>query len=204
MRAIAYSVRGFERIAFDDANKAHLHQLTYVAAPLNQTTIRLAEGYEALIPSLNDPLDGAMLQLLAKCGVSLIALRSAGYNNLDIAAAERLRMKAVYVPRYTPHAAAEHVFALTLALLRNIPRAWQRVRDLNFDVEGLVGTQLEGRTFGVIGLGKIGRVVAGIAKGFGCEVVASDAQASPESAPCPLLTLEDCFLRAMLSLCMRH
>jgi D-lactate dehydrogenase len=191
MKAILYSTRHFERVAFDRANGGGLHQLTYIAAPLNPTTARLAEGSGALLPSLNDVVDVAMLQLLEKYGIKLIALRSAGYNNLDVAAAERLGIQAVYVPVYTPHAAAELVFALTLALLRKIPRACQRVRDLNFDVEGLVGTQLEGRTFGLIGLGKIGRVVARIAQGFGCKVIAFDPHANPKDAPCPLLALDD-------------
>lgn len=97
----------------------------------------------------------------------------------------------MYVPAYTPHAVAEHVFALTLALLRHIPRAYARVRDANFDVEGLIGTQLNSRRFGIVGLGKIGRVVADIAKGFGCEVITYDPYASPPQAPCPLLPLDE-------------
>ena len=162
MKAILYSVHPFERIAFDRANSAHSHELTYLAAPLDPTTARLAEGSAAVIPSLNDIVDATLLQLLANHGVRLIALRSAGYNNLDVAAAERMGIRAVYVPAYTPHAVAEHVFALTLALLRHIPRAYARVRDANFDVEGLIGTQLNSRRFGIVGLGKIGRVVADI------------------------------------------
>jgi D-lactate dehydrogenase len=190
MKAAMYSVHRFERTAFDRANRDKIHEIEYLAAPLNAATARLAEGCEAVIPSLNDTVDKAVLQLLAEHGVKLIALRSAGYNNLDLAATASLGFKAVYVPVYTPHAVAEHVFALTLALLRHLPRAYQRVRDENFDVEGLVGTLLYERTFGIIGLGKIGRVVAGIANGFGCKVIACDPHADPQHAPCPLLPLD--------------
>jgi lactate dehydrogenase-like 2-hydroxyacid dehydrogenase len=153
-----YTVHRFERQAFDNANREGRHQIAYIAAPLDPTTVPLAEGCAAVIPSPHDGVDAATLQLLAERGVKLIALRSAGYNNLDLAAAARLGFKSVYVPAYT---VAELVFALTFALIRQVPRAYQRTRDENFTVEGLVGTQLNGRT---VGLGKIGRVVAGIAK----------------------------------------
>jgi D-lactate dehydrogenase len=123
-----------------------------------------------------------MVETLANLGIRLIALRSAGYNNLDLAAAVRRGLAVVYVPTYTPHSVAEHVFALTLALLRHVPRAVARTRDANFDVDGLVGTLLHGRTFGVVGLGKIGRVVTSIATGFGCTVVAHDPHANPPDA----------------------
>ncbi len=211
MRAILYSTHEFEREAFERAKSTPAHELTYLSAPLQATTAPLAKGHGAVIPSLNDKVDAAMLQLLANDGVRLIALRSAGYNNLDLAAARQFGLKAVYVPAYTPHAVAEHVFALTLALLRHIPRAYQRARDEDFNVDGLVGTQLNGRTFGIVGLGKIGRVVAGIAQGFGCRVVASDPHANPQQAPCPLLPLEELLaqshiisLHAPLTAATRH
>jgi len=108
MRAIIYSVHPFERIAFDRANSAHIHELTYLAAPLDPITARLAEGYVAVVSSISDIVDATMLQLLANHGFRLIALRSAGYNNLDVTAAERMAIRAVYVPAYTPHAVAEH------------------------------------------------------------------------------------------------
>jgi D-lactate dehydrogenase len=95
------------------------------------------------------------------------------------------------VPAYTQHAVAELVFALTLALIRHVPRAYQRTRDENFSVEGVVGTQLNGRTFGIVGLGKIGRVVAGIANGSGCKVIACDPHANPQRAPRPLVPLDE-------------
>ena len=108
-----------------------------------------------------------------------MALRCAGHNNLDLAAAAALGIQAVSVPSYTPNAVAEHVFALLLSMIRHIPRANARVRDGNFSVEGLVGTALHGRTFGIIGLGQIGRAVAAIAQGFGCRVLAFDPAPDP-------------------------
>jgi D-lactate dehydrogenase len=143
MKAILYDVHSYERAAFDRANDVKMHQLIYVSAPLDPTTARLAEGHPAVVPSLSDVVDEPILDALANLGVRLIALRSAGYNNLDVTAAARLGIKAVYVPAYTPHSVAEHVFALTLALLRHVPRAVARTRDANFEVEGLVGTLLE-------------------------------------------------------------
>jgi D-lactate dehydrogenase len=191
MKAAMYNVRSFERHAFDSANREKKHEIVYITAPLDATTVPLACGCAAVIPSINDRLDASILELLAQHGVKLIALRSAGYNNLDVAAAGRLGFKAVYVPAYTPHAVAELVFALTLALIRHVPRAYRRTRDEDFSVENLVGTQLSGRTFGNIGLGKIGRVVAGIANGFGCKVIGSDPHVDPRATQCPLVPLDE-------------
>jgi D-lactate dehydrogenase len=191
MKAIVYSTRGFEKHAFEKANSSNGHEFTYVTAALDATTAPLAKGHIAMIPSINDNVDASALKLLAQHGVKLIALRSAGYNNLDVDAAHRLGMKTVYVPSYTPHAVAEHVFALTLALLRNVHRAYQRTHDGDFNVEGLVGGQLHRRTFGVVGLGKIGRVVCDIAKGFGCRVIAYDPFLKPEQSSYALFALDE-------------
>lgn len=191
MKAILYSTHGFERHAFDKANSDRAHELTFVTASLEATTAPLAKGHVAMVPSINDNVDAGALELLAECGIRLIALRSAGHNNLDLVAARKLGMKAVYVPSYTPYAVGEHVFALTLALLRNIHRAYLRTRDGDFNVEGLVGGQLKGRTFGVVGLGKIGRVVCEIAQGFGCRVIAYDPFLKQEQSEYPLLPLDE-------------
>src|SRR5260370_37534553 len=147
-----YSVQRFERKVFDNANREGIHEIVYIAAPLDAMTVALAEGCAAVIPSPHDAVDAATLQLLAERGVKLIALRSAGYNNLDLAAATRLGFKAVYLPAYTPHAVAELVFALTLALIRHVPRAYQRTPDENFNVEGLIATHLNGHTFATLAL----------------------------------------------------
>src|SRR5260370_21511174 len=190
MRTILYSTHQFGRKAFDQANSTFGHALTYLSAQLEAATAPLAKGHAAVSPSVNDKVDAGTLQLLADYGVRLIALRSAGYNNLDLSATRQLGLKAVYVPAYTPHAVAEHVFALTLALLRHISRAYQRTREGDFNVEGLVGTLLHGKKSGMLGVGKIGRVVADIARGFASRALACDPHANPHHTPPPLPPLE--------------
>jgi D-lactate dehydrogenase len=111
--------------------------------------------------------------------VRLVLLRSAGFNHVDLAAAARLGLAVARVPAYSPHAVAEHTFALLLALVRKLPRAHARVRDGNFSLDGLVGTDLFGKTIGVVGTGQIGAVTAGIARGFGCHVLAVDPAPDP-------------------------
>jgi len=194
MKAVLFSAQPFERKAFAAAAAriGSPHEIAYVAAPLDATTAALAKGNEAVIPFVNDQLlDEALLTALAGNGVRLIALRSAGHNNLDIAAARRAGLTCVYVPSYTPHAVGEYVFALLLSLVRRVPRAVTRVRDGNFNIDGLVGSVLHGRTFGIVGLGKIGHVVAEIARGFGCRVIVSDPFADPATVPWPVLPLDD-------------
>ncbi len=143
-----------------------------------------------VVAFVNDHLDGATLRVLAEGGVRLVALRCAGYNNLDVTAARRFGLRVVNVPSYTPHAVAEHVFALILSIVRHIPRAYERVRDGNFSVDGLVGFNLHGKNFGIIGLGQIGRTVAGIAHGMGCRLVAYDPAAQSSDLPVEFLELD--------------
>jgi D-lactate dehydrogenase len=174
MRAAVFSTHGFERDALERANAQHGHELAFLEPRLDRSTVSLAEGFPAVVAFVNDSLDAAVLELLNKGGTRLIALRSAGFNNVDLAAARRLGFKVVRVPAYSPHCVAEHAFALLLALIRHIPQAYNRVRDENFSVEGLVGLELHGRTFAVVGAGRIGLSVARIAHGFGCKVIAVD------------------------------
>lgn len=176
MKAVVFTTHPFEQQAFERAREklGSSHSLTYVPEPLTAATAEAARGHDVVIPFVNDRLDAAMLRQLAGYGVKLIALRAAGHNNLDLAAAKQLGLASVYVPSYTPHAVAEHVFALTLSLSRFVPRAVNRVREGNFDIDGLIGTLIAGRTFGVVGLGRIGKVVAGIAEAFGCKVLYCD------------------------------
>ncbi|MGI4953162.1 MAG: 2-hydroxyacid dehydrogenase [Janthinobacterium lividum] len=173
MKALVTDTHGFDRDALTAAN-AGRHALTFAAPRLDAATAVLARGYDAVIPFVNDALDAGVLAVLAAGGTRLLALRCAGHNNLDLAAATRLGLRAVNVPFYTPDAVAEHVFALLLSMVRHIPRASARVRDGNFSVDGLVGFGLHGRCFGIVGLGRIGRAVAVIAQGFGCRVLAFD------------------------------
>ena len=141
---------------------------------LSSETALLADGSAVVCAFVNDELGRATLEILAARGVRLIALRSAGFNNVDLAAAAALGLRVVRVPAYSPHAVAEHTVALILALNRKIHRAYQRVRDGNFSLDGLLGFDLSGRAVGVVGTGIIGTTVIGILSGFGMCVLASD------------------------------
>ncbi len=141
---------------------------------LSAETAELARGCKAVCAFVNDNLDAACLQNLAASGVKLVALRCAGFNNLDLAAADHLGMNVTRVPAYSPHAVAEHAVALLLCLNRKIHRAYNRVREHNFALDGLVGFDLNGKTAGILGTGKIGRLAAGLLRGFGMRVMAYD------------------------------
>jgi D-lactate dehydrogenase len=156
----------------------------FVEARLEAATVALAAGSEAVCVFVNDRLDGETLQQLAAAGVRMVALRCAGFNHVDLAAARRLGLGVARVPAYSPHAIAEHAVALILALNRKLVRAAGRVRDGNFSLEGLVGFDLYGKTVGVVGTGKIGAVFARIMRGFGCILLGADP------APDPLLERE--------------
>lgn len=141
---------------------------------LTEASAMTAKGAEVVCIFVNDIVDRPCLEILAQTGVKLIALRCAGYNNLDLAAAKELNLKVTRVPAYSPHAVAEHTIGLLLSLNRKIFRAYNRVRDLNFSLKGLIGFDLCGKTAGIIGAGKIGRLVAQILHGFDAKVLVFD------------------------------
>lgn len=141
---------------------------------LDATNVASASGCRVVCVFVNDRLDRACLEVLKGLGVELIALRCAGFNNVDLAAARELGLRVVRVPAYSPYAVAEHAVALLMALNRKIHRAFSRVREMNFSLGGLVGFDLHGKTVGILGTGKIGRIAAQIFRGFGCEVLAYD------------------------------
>ena len=141
---------------------------------LNAETVLLAQGSQAVCVFVNDVLDAGVLERLAAAGIQLVALRSAGFNNVDLAAAKRHGITVARVPGYSPEAVAEHTVAMMLALNRNIHRAYARVREGNFALDGLLGFDIRRRTVGIVGTGKIGVAVARIMKGFGCGIVACD------------------------------
>jgi D-lactate dehydrogenase len=176
-----FSAKPYDRRFFDTANQGRRHTLTYLEPRLTKETASLAHGCDAVCAFVNDQLDAAVLELLAAGGTRLIALRSAGYNHVDRAAASRLNLTAVYVPRYSPHSVAEHTLALMLALNRKIHRAYNRVREGNFSIDGLLGFDFHGRCAGVVGAGKIGICVARILQGLGCRVLVYDPQPSNEA-----------------------
>jgi D-lactate dehydrogenase len=174
-----FDTRGYDRAAFEQANASFGHRLTYFEPRLTRDTAKLAAEHVSVCCFVNDRLDRPTLEVLHGLGVQLIALRSAGYNHVDLQSAERLGLVVVRVPEYSPHAVAEHAVALLLALNRKIHRAHARVRDWNFSLEGLVGFDLHGKTVGLVGTGRIGRVAATIFSGFGCRVIASDQHPDP-------------------------
>ncbi len=149
---------------------------------LSAQTASTAQGAKAVCLFVNDQADSACLAALAALGVKLIAMRCAGYNNLDLAAARKLGLAVVRVPAYSPHAVAEHTVGLLLTLNRKIHRAYNRVREMNFSLNGLVGFDLHGKTIGLVGTGKIGRIAAEIFRGFGTHVIAHDLSPSTEWA----------------------
>ena len=149
---------------------------------LSAETAAAAQGAQAVCVFVNDQADCACLEILATSGVRLLALRCAGFNNVDMASARALGLAVVRVPDYSPHAVAEHTVALLLTLNRKTHRAFNRVRELNFSLSGLVGFDLCGKTVGIIGTGKIGRIAAQIFRGFGCEVLAHDPFPAPDWA----------------------
>jgi D-lactate dehydrogenase len=154
--------------------------MDFLEARLTPDTARLAEGADAVCAFVNDDLGAEVLGRLAECRVRLVALRSAGVNHVDLAAAERLGLAIGRVPAYSPHAVAEHAMALILTLNRKTHRAYNRVREGNFELDGLMGFDLVGKTAGIVGTGAIGAALARILMGFGCRVLATDPRPDPD------------------------
>lgn len=179
MRVIVYSTRPYDREFLGQANAAARHELVFVEARLDEATAGAAHGAEAVCAFVNDRLDAVVLERLHALGVRLVVLRCAGFNHVDLEAAARLGVAVGRVPAYSPHAVAEHTVALVLTLNRKIHRAYARVRDGNFALEGLLGFDLYGRTVGVVGTGAIGECVCRIMSGFGCRIVAVDQRVNP-------------------------
>jgi D-lactate dehydrogenase len=180
MKVSIFSTKSYDRQFFTAANNQHQHELIFLEPKLDRHTAILARDATAVCVFVNDEVDKNTLEFLADRDVNLIALRSAGYNNVDVPVAKALGLKIVRVPAYSPYAVAEHTVGLILTLNRKLHRAYNRVREGNFSLEGLLGFDLHGRTIGIIGTGKIGRVVAKIMTGFGCKVLAYDLHPNPE------------------------
>lgn len=182
MRIAFFSSHGFERDAFTVANAQFNHTLQFLEPRLTDETVSLASGCDAVCAFVGDKLTQSVLEKLHASGVRLVLLRSAGFDNVDLATAERLSIPVLRVPAYSPYAVAEHAFALLLGLVRKIPQARARVREGNFLLDRLVGFDLNGKTFGIVGTGRIGLAAARIARGFGCRVLAYDLVADPALA----------------------
>ena len=173
MNVAIFSAKKYDREFLNAANGS-LHKLRFFEPHLNEETVSLAAGFEAVGVFVNDHVNAAVIAKLRSLGVRLIALRCAGYNNVDLAAAKKHGVAVVRVPAYSPYAVAEHTIALMLALNRKLHRAYNRVREGNFALDGLLGFDMHGKTVGVIGTGQIGTVVAQILTRFGCPTLAFD------------------------------
>lgn len=195
MRVTVFSTKPYDRRFLSAANSEAGHELLYLEARLTRDTAAAACGADAVCVFVNDELDASVLETLAEHGVRLAVLRSAGFNNVDLQAAQRHEIRVARVPEYSPHAVAEHTVGLVLALNRRIHRAYARTREGNFELDGLLGFDLHGRTVGVIGTGKIGAAFARIMAGFGCTVLASDPRRNPD---CEALGVDYVDLPALL------
>ena len=174
MRIAFFSTKSYDKEYFDQVNPDGHYQFSYFEAALNAATVALAKGHDAVCLFVNDKADKQTIEQLASNGIKLIALRCAGFNNVDLEAASKNNIKIVRVPAYSPEAVAEHAVALILTLNRKTHKAYNRVRESNFSLEKLTGFNLHGKTVGVIGTGKIGQAFCRIMLGFGCKILAYD------------------------------
>jgi D-lactate dehydrogenase len=181
MRVAVFSTKPYDERFFTKAAEGTGHELSFFETRLDRSTAPLADGYEAVCAFVNDDLGAATLLRLAKHEPKLIALRSAGFNHVDLDAAKSLGLTVVRVPAYSPRSVAEHTVALMLALDRKIHRAHARVREGNLSLDGLLGFDLGSRTVGLVGTGKIGVAVAKILTGFGCHLIGYDVHENPDA-----------------------
>lgn len=180
MRIAVFSTKDYDREFLERANENHRHELQFFETRLTERTASVAEGFEAVCPFVNDNVGRSVLERLDEGGVKLVALRSAGFNHVDLQAANELGIQVARVPAYSPQAVAEHTLALILALNRKTHRAYNRVREGNFSLEGLLGFDIARRTVGIIGTGEIGSAFASLIDGFGAELLAYDPYPNDE------------------------
>jgi D-lactate dehydrogenase len=180
MKVAVFNTKAYDRQFLEAANSPKQHELVFFEPRINQDTAILAAGYPAVCVFVHDQVDANTLEILASRGTRLIALRCAGFNNVDLKVAHKLGITVVRVPAYSPYGVAEHAVGLILSLNRKIHRAYNRVREGNFSLDGLLGFNLNERTVGIIGTGKIGLILGQIMKGFGCRLLAYDVYHNPE------------------------
>lgn len=181
MMVLVYSTKPYDRESLETANRNFGHGITSIEPRLSRETAALAEGYPAVCIFVNDLADAEVLRKLKDGGTRLLALRCAGFNNVDLGVAREIGLCVVRVPAYSPHAVAEHTIGLMLALNRKIHRSYARVREGNFSLDGLLGFDMHGKTVGIVGTGRIGTITAKALKaGFGCTVLAHDIRANDE------------------------
>lgn len=179
MRTAVFSARRYDQSLLAQANRGAGHELLFIADRLTADTVPLAAGCPAVSVFVNDQVDATVLRALASQGTQLVATRSTGFNHIDLGAAAALDIAVVRVADYSPHSVAEFAVGLLLAVNRKIARASMRTRDGNFELDGLMGFDLHGKTVGVVGTGKIGAIFGRIMAGFGCTVLGHDPFPSP-------------------------
>ena len=178
MKIAFFDTKAYDKPSFERYGNEQGMEFTFFETKLNESTAELARGYDGVCAFVNDTVNAQVIDILAANGVRVLALRCAGYNNVDLAHA-RGKLQVVRVPAYSPYAVAEHALALLLTSIRRIHKAYIRTRDFNFSLNGLTGFDLYGKTVGVIGTGKIGKVFINICRGFGMKVLAYDKFPTP-------------------------
>ncbi len=198
MKVTVFSTKPYDEQFFSEHNPPFGHELEFIENRLKPETAHLALGAPAVCAFVNDVLDATTLQRLHQGGTRFIAMRCAGFNNVDLAAAKSLVLQVARVPAYSPYAVAEHAVTLLLCLNRHVHKAYNRVREGNFSIDGLMGYDVHGKTVGVIGTGIIGSIFARIMTGFGCEVLAYDVAPNPDcvKAGVSYVGLDELFARS--------
>ena len=180
MKVTVFSAKRYDRESLTLANSGNGHEFFFIGDRLREDTAPLAHGAEAVCVFVHDEVNRAVLSILAENGCRFVVLRCAGFNNVDLDAAKEFGISVARVPAYSPHAVAEFAVGLILSLNRKIHRAYARIREHDFSIDGLQGFDLHGKTVGVVGTGKIGTVFAAIMKGFGCRILAYDPYPNEE------------------------
>ncbi len=180
MKVAVFSTKPYDRHSLETANSKQTHELIFIESALNTQTAPLAAGCSAVCLFVNDVIDAATLTALAALGVKAIALRCTGFNHVDLTAAAALNLRVARVTVYSPYSVAEFAVGLVQTLNRKIHKAYNRVREGNFSLDGLVGVDLHRRTVGVVGTGKIGMIFAKIMHGFGCQLLGYDLYPNPQ------------------------
>lgn len=194
MKRIAFfDTKPYDKIWFDEYNGGR-YEIVYFEGKLNRNTVGITAGFDGVCGFVNDDINADVINSLVKNNVKILAMRSAGYSNVDLKAAEG-RLPVVRVPAYSPYAVAEHAMGLLLTVNRKLARAVTRTRDFNFSIAGLMGVDLHGKTVGVIGTGTIGRVFIDICRGFGMKVIAFDPYPAKDSC-IDYVTLNELFSRS--------
>ena len=189
-----YDTKEYDKPSFERYGAMEEMQFRFLETKLNEDTVELARGCDVVCVFVNDTVNAKVIDKLYELGVKLIALRSAGYNNVDVRSAFG-KIHVVHVPAYSPYAVAEHAIALLLTSVRRIHKAYNRTREFNFSLNGLTGFDFHGKTMGVIGTGKIGRIFIDICRGFGMKVIAYDRFQAPDSG-IDYVSLDDLFKRS--------